>query len=119
MEIKPTGPGANLPSVSNNEQPVNKAFSSKQAEPTDAVAPSSHDSLPLSSALAGYTKADLQDPAKVETMLSQCAGGLLGDSLGQSNFSLSAGESSYLAGWLQNDPAIRGKLLNYLERVLK
>ncbi len=118
MEIKPTGPGANLPPVSNNDQPVSKAFS-KQTEALGAASVSSQDNLPLSSVLANYKKADLQDPAKVEKMLSQCAGGLLDGVLGQSSSSLSANESSYLSGWLQNDPSIRGKMLNYLEQVLK
>jgi hypothetical protein len=116
MEIKPTGPGANLPPVSNNDQPVNKAFS-KQIQASNAADVTSN--LPLSTLLVEYKKADLQDPAKVEKMLSQCTGGLLDDVLGSSKTGLSANESSYLAGWLQNDPSVRGKLLNYLERVLK
>jgi hypothetical protein len=116
MEIKPTGPGANLPPVSNNDQAVNKTFS----KPTEAPnAASVTPDRPLSSVLAQYKKADLQDPAKVEKMLSECTGGLLEDVLGPANSSLSANESSYVKGWLQNDPSVRGKLLNYLERVLK
>jgi hypothetical protein len=117
MEIKPTGLGGNLPPVSNNDQPVNKTTFSKQTEATSAASVTSD--LPLSSVLAEYKKADLQDPAKVEKMLSQCTGGLLEDVLGPANSSLSANESSYLSGWLQDDPSVRGKLLNYLERVLK
>ncbi len=117
MEIKPTGPGANLSPVSNNDQAVNKTTFSRQTEASGAA--SVTPDPPLSSALAEYKKADLQDPAKVEKMLSQCTGGLLEDVLGPSNSSLSANESSYLSGWLQNDPSVRGKLMNYLERVLK
>ncbi len=116
MEIKPTGPGANLPPVSNNDQPVNKPFS-RQTESSNAASATSN--MPLSNVLAEYKKADLQDPAKVEKMLSQCTGGLLEDVLGPASSSLSSNESSYLTGWLQNDPSIRGKMLNYLERVLK
>jgi hypothetical protein len=115
MEIKPTGPGANLPPVSNNDQPV-KPYS-KQTGASNVAEPASN--LPLSSVLGEYKKTDLQDPAKVEKILSQCTGGLVDDVLGNSKTGLSANESSYLAGWLQNDPSVRGKLLNYLERVLK
>lgn len=115
MEIKPTGPGANLPPVSNNDQPV-KAFS-KQTGASDVADVASN--LPLSPILGEYKKTDLQDPAKVEKILSQCTGGLLDDVLGNSKSGLSANENSYLADWLQNDPSVRGKLLNYLERVLK
>ena len=115
MEIKPTGPGANLPPVSNNDQPV-KPYS-KQTDASNVAEAASN--LPLSSVLGEYKKTDLQDPAKVEKILSQCTGGLVDDVLGNAKAGLSSNESSYLAGWLQNDPSVRGKLLNYLERVLK
>ena len=80
MEIKPTGLGANLPPVSNNDQPVNKTFSRQ----TEAASSLVQRKRATTSALGEYKKADLQDPAKVEKMLSQCTGGLLDDVLGKS-----------------------------------
>jgi hypothetical protein len=116
MEIKPTGSGGSLPPVPNDNQQVsNKTFSGASEASGIAAQPDS----PLSSVLADFKKADLQDPAKVEQMLSQCAGGLLSDAAGQSQSKLSPDEKSYLTGWLQSDPSIRGKLLSYLEKVLK
>jgi hypothetical protein len=119
MEIKPTGPGANISPISNNDQQVNNAAFSRQTEASNTTGLTAQENLPLSSVLAAYRKSDLQDPGKVEEMLSRCTGDLLGDVLGQSSSSLSADEKSYLTGWLQNDPSIRGKLLNYLEKLLK
>lgn len=119
MEVKPTGPGGNLPSVSNNNQQVGDKPFPGPAEPSGITGTPEQQDLPLSSVLANFSKADLQDPAKVDQMVSQCAGGLLGQALEQSNATLSPTETSYLTSTLQNDPSVRSKLLNYLEKTLK
>jgi hypothetical protein len=67
---------------------------------------------------AQFSKADLQDPAKVETMLSQAADELVRSTLSDVNGRLPPGDSAYLSEWMRNDPTFRAKLLNYLQRVL-
>lgn len=119
MEIKPTGAGGNLPGVSNDDQAVNNKSFPRQSETASAAGAPAADPSSLASLLSEYKKTDLQDPAKVEKMLSQCASGLLGSALGQTGSKLSPDESSYLTGYLQNDPIMRSKLMSYLEQVLK
>lgn len=119
MEIKPTGPGGNLPGIGNDDQAINNKSFPRQSEIGSSAGASAADASSLASLLSGYKKADLQDPAKVEKMLSECAGGLLGGAADQTGAKLSADESSYLTGYLQNDPIMRGKLMSYLEQVLK
>jgi hypothetical protein len=116
MEIKPTGPGSYPQPASDG------AESTEKLRPADVAATESAPTAagePLAAIAAQFHKADLQDPAKVEDMLSQCAGQLLGSALDRMKGPVPAGDQKYLADWLRNDPYIRGKLLNYLERVLK
>ncbi len=114
MEIKPTGPGGPLPPVSNTDQTVKKF--TKAARP-DAAAGTGKGQA-LKSITADFHKADLQDPAKVDQILSRCSGELLQSALGRTGGKASPADTANLTEFLQNDPVIRGKLLNYLERVL-
>ena len=114
MEIKPTGPPVDPSSLSRADQPSGVPF--KQTKITE-TAPSAGGQA-LSAVTSQFKKADLQDPAKVNELLSQCSGELLQSALGQVNRQMSPTDKQYLTDWMQNDPSVRGKLMNYLERVL-
>jgi len=113
MEIKPTAPGGPLPPA-DNDQTVKKF--TKAARP-DAAA-GAEKGQALKSITAGLHKADLQDPAKVDQMLSRCSAELLQAALERTGGKVSPADAANLTEFLQSDPVIRGKLLNYLERVL-
>jgi hypothetical protein len=114
MEIKPTGPGSTLPPVSGKDQTVKKF--SPTNEPLSA---SGTQSAAFKTITTGeFEKADLQDSAKVDQMLSGCSGELLLSALERTGGTVSPTESENLTGFIKDDPVIRGKLLNYLERVL-
>jgi hypothetical protein len=112
MEIKPPGSGGPLPPISDNNQPVKKF--SNVSRPAAAGAPPSG----LGAVTAEYRKADLKDPAKADEILSRCAGELLESVLPQTGAKLTPASTAEIAEWMQTDPTLRGKLLNYLERVL-
>jgi hypothetical protein len=114
MEIKGPRPGGPLPPVADNNQPVNKF--SKASRPVAAGAPQAEN--PLQAIAAEYSKADLKDPAKVDQILSRCTNELLQSALQRSGGKISPEGGATVNEWLQNDPHLRGKLLNYLERVL-
>jgi hypothetical protein len=114
MEIKPPRSGEPLPPVSDNTQSV-KRFSNA-SRPTSAGATQSGPSL--KAVTAEFRKADLQDPAKVDQILSRCAGELLESVMPNADVKISPKGTAELTDWLQSDPLLRGKLLNYLERVL-
>jgi hypothetical protein len=114
MDIKPTGPGTGLP-LSGADEPLNGA----PLQQTEALETAqSRAGEPFASVAARFQRSDLQDPAMVEKMLSQCAGELVGSALGRVKGQLPQADTQYLADWLQNDPTIRAKLLSSLERVL-
>jgi len=51
-------------------------------------------------------------------MLSGCSGELVQSAIKGTGAKASPADSANLTEFVQNDPVIRGKLLNYLERVL-
>ena len=114
MEIKPTGLGGPLPPVSNKDQAVKKFAKMAQPEATAGTEKGNA----LKSITADFRKTDLQDPAKVNQMLSRCSGELLQNAVERTGGKISPIDTANLTEFLQNDPVIRGKLLNYLERVL-
>jgi hypothetical protein len=114
MDIKPTGPGGPLPPVSNNDQTVKKFTAA--ARPDANAGPNSAQAF--QSITAEFHKADLQDSGKVDRMLSGCSGELLQSALQRTGGTVSPAGSASLTDVLKNDPVVRGKLLNYLERVL-
>jgi hypothetical protein len=65
------------------------------------------------------TQADLADPGKTEETLRRCFGGLVDDSSRQLGVSPSDSQKRDLVEFLGNDPLMRGKLLNYLDQVVK
>jgi hypothetical protein len=114
MDIKPTGPGTGIPPLSGADETLNKT---RLKRPETTQAPSAATS-PFASVAARFQKSDLQDPGKVEKMLSDCANELVGSALSGVNGQLPQADSQYVAQWLQNDPSVRAKLLSCLERVL-
>jgi hypothetical protein len=114
MEIKPTGPGGPLPPVSNDGQGVKKFAKAAQPDAAGGV----DTGQTLQGIASDFRKADLQDPAKVDQMLSRCSSELLRSALTGIGGKVSPADSANLTGFLQNDPVIRGKLLNYLGRAL-
>jgi len=113
MDIKPTGTG--IPPLSGSNEPLNRASvtppATRDAAPLEAG--------PFAAVAANFQSSDLQDPAKVENMLSQCAGELVGSALNGANGKLPQADTQYLTNWLQNDPVTRAKLLSCLQRVLR
>lgn len=114
MEIKSTGPGGPLPPVSNDNQTVKKFAKAAQSDAAAGVGMGQT----LKGIAGDFRKGDLQDPAKVDQMLSRCSSELLGSALTGIGGKVSPSDSANLTGFLKNDPVIRGKLLNYLGRVL-
>jgi hypothetical protein len=115
MDIKPTGPGTGLPSLSGPEDRLNKPkFEETRTQPASSL----ESGAPFAGVAASFQRSDLQDPAKLETMMSQCASELVGSALGQVNGQLPPADTQYLTEWLQNDPTIRARVLNCLQRVL-
>ena len=114
MEIKPPGPGSPLPPASNDEQTVKKFAKAAQRDAAAGVGTGQA----LSRIVGDFHKSDLQDPAKVDQMLSRCSSELLGSALTGIGGKLSPADTANLTGFLKNDPVIRGKLLNYLGRAL-
>jgi len=114
MEIKPTGPGGLLPPVSGKDQAVKKFSPTSEPPATSGTPAQAFKTITTGE----FHKADLQDSAKVDEMLSGCSGELLLSALNRTGGKVSDTESANLTGFIKNDPVIRGKLLNYLERVL-
>jgi hypothetical protein len=114
MEIKPPGSGGPLPPVSDTNPSIKRFSNVSRPAPsgTTQAGPA------LKAVTAEFRKADLQDPAKVDQMLSRCAGELLESVLPRVDAKISPAGTADLKDWLQSDPVLRGKLLNYLERVL-
>ncbi len=116
MEIKPPGAGgvpfrpADKPADADKLRPFSGAVSG---------APAGEDSAPGLESLRGASKDDLQDPARAEALLQRCLADLLASAGSQFPQMLSAQDTQYLAGWLANDPTLRGKLRGYLEQVMK
>ena len=112
MEIKPTGRGGPQLPASNNNQTVKKFTNASQP----GTAAGTEQTLKAIS--TEFHRADLQDPAKVDQALSRCSGELLQSSLERTGATVSPADTASLTEFLKDDPVIRGKLLNYLERVL-
>jgi hypothetical protein len=119
MEIK--GPGSKKP----NFDPVDKARQTDKAarfegkiKPESKAATSSAAKAALDGLKAQFTKRDLDDGAKVDTVIQHAVSEVLLGGLPQ-NLQLPAGDREVVAGMMANDPIIRGKLMNLLRRTLE
>jgi hypothetical protein len=115
MEINRTGPrNAQFDNTTQKAQPSGARFKSSVSSSGRAQATDGPDADSL-----GVTQADLADPRKTEETLRRCFSGLVDDSGRQLGISASNSQKSDLVAFLGNDPLMRGKLLNYLDQVVK
>ena len=68
---------------------------------------------------AGITQADLRDAGKAEETMMRCFGDMVDNAGRQLGVTVSDAQRHNLLEFLGNDPVMRGKLLNYLEQVVK
>jgi hypothetical protein len=116
MEINRTGPrNAQFDSTTTQKtQPSGARFKSSvppSADPQTAEGPGG--------ASLTVTQADLADSGKTEETLRRCFGGLVADSGQQLGVSPSTSQTRDLVDFLGSDPLMRGKLLSYLDQVVK
>ena len=69
------------------------------------------------SILTEFRRADLADAAKVDTIVHRSAEELVRAQPASAN--LAPAQQKEIADWIANDPLMRGKILNYLERTLQ
>jgi|SRR5688572_12223076 hypothetical protein len=113
MDINRTGP--RRPYIENPAQKTERTdarFKSPASESVDATA--SPVGVP-----PGVTRADLSDSGKLEHTLMRCFGELLDGAGQQLGLTVSDSQRRNVVEFLQNDPVMRGKLLKYLEQVVK
>jgi hypothetical protein len=112
MEIKPAGAGN-----SGFVQPA------KVDGHTTKAGPSFASSLEQTGGPAGvfssFSRSDLSDPAKTNAVVDRCLGELVDTALQQLHGGGQAVDKSFLVEFMASDPTIRGKLLSYLQKVLK
>jgi hypothetical protein len=115
MDINRTGPRNPY-----FEDPAQKAeltgtrFKSPGSQPTDPAA-----TAPSIGVASEITQADLRDPRKTEETLTRRFGDLVDNAGRQFGMPVSDAQKHNLIEFLGNDPVMRGKLLNYLEQVVK
>jgi len=90
-------------------------FKSPAAQPVDPGTTTT----PLAGVPAGVTQADLRDPRKMEETLMRCFGGLVDNAGSELGVTVSDEQRRNLLEFLSNDPVMRGKLLKFLEQVVK
>jgi len=113
MDINRTGP--RRPHIENPGQKTERTdarFNSPASSSVDATAPPT--GVP-----PGVTRADLSDSGKLEDTLMRCFGQLLDGAGQQLGVTVSDAQRRNMIEFLQNDPVMRGKLLKYLEQVVK
>ena len=115
MEINRTGPrNAQCDNTAHKTQQSRGSFMSSTSSSGSVQATTGPDADSL-----GVTRADLADPRKTEETLRRCFSGLVDDSGRDLGVSPSNSQKSDLVAYLGNDPVMRGKLLNYLDQVVK
>jgi hypothetical protein len=115
MEINRTGPrNGQFDNTTQKTEQSGASFKSSASSSGRAQAAGGLDADSL-----GLTPADLADPRKREEALQRCFNGLVDDSGRQIGTSPSSSQKSELVAFLGSDPLMRGKLLNYLDQVVK
>jgi hypothetical protein len=115
MEINRTGP--RRPPFENQAPKTERTdarFKSPASQPVDGGATASLEGIP-----PGLTQADLGDARKTEETLMRCFGALVDNAGRQLGVTLSDAQKRNLLEFMGNDPVMRGKLLKYLEQVVK
>lgn len=114
MEINRTGPrNPYFEDPAQRSEPAGARFRSSgpQADPPGIA--SSNGIAPA------ITQADLRDPGKAEEMLTRRFGDLVDNAGRQLGVPVSDAQKNNVVEFLGNDPVMRGKLMNYLEQVVK
>jgi hypothetical protein len=115
MEINRNGP--RKPHLENPAQKTDRTdarFNSSVSQSFDAGATEPPVGIP-----PGVTQADLRDARKAEETLMRCFGELVDDVGRRLGVPISDVERRNLLEFLAQDPLTRGKLLKYLEQVVK
>ncbi len=117
MRIKPPDPGQPLTPSSNDGVNDARKPAAKFALPTGAAAPApGAPSGGFASLKADFRKADLRDPQKADKAVGAAVNELIGAD--ESAVSLTDADRGRIAAAMRNDPAIRGKILGHLEKIL-
>ena len=114
MDINRTGPrNAQFEDPAQKAERTGARFTSSTSEPVDPAA------SPPAGVPPGITQADLRDPQKAEEAVMRSCGDLVDGAGRQLGVPLSDAQRRSLLEFLGNDPVMRGKLLSYLEQVVK
>jgi hypothetical protein len=118
MDIKPKPPGTGRPAFDPSENTRSVELKTGKFE---NKLPGATESPALSAAvkeLKGlYSKRDLDDSAKLDSVLNTAARKLMLDELPQAA-QLGESDKKFLADWMAKDPVIQGKLMGFLRRIL-
>jgi hypothetical protein len=119
MEIKgpgpPKPPAVTPPAERTTDQTARTGFS--QIRKSGETAPAGETSVSGPAKVrAEFRRSDLTDPVKADRMVKLSVNELVGSDPSASK--LSGPQRQKLAEWMEQDPVLRGKILNYLEKVL-
>ena len=122
MEIKPPGPGKPFFEPGKELGEIGKkrddVFAGAVTRPVAGEAETSAPSPGLSGVATRFSKLDLQDPEKLESIIQSSVKELLDTEFGQ-QFGLSEAQRAQIGNWMGGDPMLRRQIERYLERVLK
>lgn len=115
MDINRTGPRKpHLEDAAQKTERTDARFKSPASQPIDSGAAAPPVGVP-----PGVTQADLRDARKAEETLMRCFGGMVDDAGRHLGVAVSDEQRRNLLEFLGNDPVMRGKLLKYLDQVVK
>ena len=115
MDINRTGPRQpHLEDPASKPQRTTARFHSAGSQPAGARATATPAGVPT-----GVTPADLRDAGKTEAALMRCFGDIVDNAGRQLGVTVAEEQKPTLVGFLGNDPILRGKLLAFLEQVVK
>jgi hypothetical protein len=119
MKIKP--PGSGIPPLPPAKGPEPAPESAKPRPAGEFKTAQTGTPASAATGLPGvagqFKKADLRDAGKVDQILRSAIQEMTATDFSAAK--LSAADQKYLVDWMQNDPTMRSRLLNYLERVLE
>ena len=118
MEIKPPGSGRPAFDPSPNTGPVeSKTGKFENKLPAGATDKPSSLTAAVNELKGLFSKRDLDDSAKLDSVLNTAARKLMLDELPQAA-QLGESDKKFLADWMAKDPVIRGKLMSFLRGIL-
>jgi hypothetical protein len=112
MEIKPAGGGNSGFVLSANADGHPRKVGSKFAStPEQTGGPAG--------VFSSFSRSDLSDPTKTDAVIDTCLGELVETALRKLPGGAQGADKRLLVEFMASDPTIRGKLLNYLRKILK